>query len=746
MKLIVGSDEKMEFCYYWIDEYNDFLKGQGFNFGGEYIFEYKVVDNKLIIKKNENYIRNFFNTQESGNISNVSAIVGRNGVGKSTIIEAMKGLLLDGGILGKKKEEDYYFYKRILVIKEGNQYKIFIHKDLLSLDRFGQYNIEYHNMEEKYIDRVFTVIIYGDLENTHQFKTSRFVRVYETEIFQDTMCVYFSTVFDSNPYYYYTMPEKSYFDLSNMGILNRLNKKQIEFKNMELQRGIADRFEQKDLRFGTSTISQFSTEELEAKIMLLQDSESKKVISEYMSFPEKLILDLDYILYKAENFSFFDEDSENLLRCELESTKLYKIEKLIYEKIKKLISDGSEKSIAKSTLYYRIIDAYFTDVNAFVRFQIRQENIKMKLEDIKDDSYIDFDIIKMLNVFQETILKMNEDGELDSNNEFREFYKFNRGEFLKLHNGYVKLIDFFERNIQNNRISFQKGTISLTKMEEGGVKSSYISDMSVIEITLDNEGLQLASELIKIYRKLYTIADFIRFSWAGISSGENALFSMLSRFHLLREHIIEKNMVIFFDEGELCLHPEWQRKYIDIITSYVQRIFSNAKNIQIVFSTNSPLLISDIPNRNIIFLDRFKDGDLAGKCKVVENSEFPQTFAANIHNLMINGFFMESTMGEFSAKKIKDVISLLQQDVQISIESALDFIEKSEEISGIIKLIGEPIVRKKLNQMFMDKKERSKKRVFKSLYDSGSNNDIDELKKIRSIIEEQISNLEDKGN
>ncbi|OQR56949.1 hypothetical protein CDB3_09860 [Bacillus sp. CDB3] len=209
----------------------------------------------------------------------------------------MKGLLLDGGILGRKNEGNYYFYKRILVIKEKNKYKIFIHKDLLSLNTSGQYNIVYHDIEEKDINCIFSVNIYGTMENTHPHKTSSFVRVNETDILHDTMCIYFSTVFDSNPYYYYTMPEKSYFDLSNMGILNRLNKKQIEFKNMELRRGIADRFEEKDIRFGTSIHSQFSTEELEAKILALQDSESKEAISKYMSFPEKLILNLGIIFY-----------------------------------------------------------------------------------------------------------------------------------------------------------------------------------------------------------------------------------------------------------------------------------------------------------------------------------------------------------------------------------------------------------------------------------------------------------------
>ncbi|OQR56950.1 hypothetical protein CDB3_09865, partial [Bacillus sp. CDB3] len=283
--------------------------------------------------------------------------------------------------------------------------------------------------------------------------------------------------------------------------------------------------------------------------------------------------------------------------------------------------NGNGNSLAKRTLYFRIIDAYFTDLDIFIRFKKRQENIKMKLENIKEDNYTDFDIIEMLNVFREIVLKMNEDDELDLNNKLKVFKTFNKEEFLKLHKGYIDLIDFFEMNIQNSCISYREGTINSTKMDGNGVQSTYISEIAVFEITLDDDGLMLVNELIKIYRRLYTAVDFLKFSWVGISSGEDALFSMFSRFHLLRENIIEKNVVIFFDEGELCLHPEWQRKYIDIITNYMQRIFSSAKNIQVVFSTNSPLLISDLPNHNIIFLDRFKDGDFAGKCMVVENSE-----------------------------------------------------------------------------------------------------------------------------
>ncbi|ARZ63017.1 MULTISPECIES: AAA family ATPase [Bacillus cereus group] len=728
----------MEFCYYWIDEYNDFMKGQGFNFGGEYIFKYDPKKQKLTIEKNEKYIKNFFNLKESGNISNITAIVGRNGVGKSTIIDAMKGLLIDGGVLGQRDEgekEGYYFYKRILVIKEETKYKIIFHEDLLGLNMLGENNIEYVGLDQKEIDFNFSVISYGTTKNTYPYKTSNFIRVDGTEILQDTICIYFSNVFDSNPYFYYSMPEKKYFDISIKGLLNSMDKPGHQINNSKIKKGNAYHLEQIDFRFGASILKDFSTGELEAKILALQDRKNKNEISKYMSLPEKLLLNLDYILYKSERSTILEVDTENLLRCELEESKLNKIEKMIYSKLRELASDDSEESLAKRTFYYRIIDAYFTDVDEFIHFKNRQEKIKKKLEEISEKNIIDLNIIGLLNIFKETVVTMNENEELDSKKNFNKINKFIKEEFLRLHNGYIDLINYLETNIQHKRISFQKGKINSQKMHGKGVRSSYILDVALIEITLDDIGLQLAYDFIGIYRKLYTNVDFIKFSWEGISSGEDALYSILSRFHLLRENVVGKNAVIFFDEGELYLHPEWQRKYIDIITSYLQRTFILAKNIHIVFATNSPLLISDLPNHNVIFLDRFMGKSLSEKCKVVDNSEFPQTFAANIHNLMVNGFFMESTMGEFSVKKINRIIELLKGDVH----NSLEFMEKSEEIDATIKLIGEPIVRKKLNRMFEEKRER----VWE-YFELDSFGDINQLKKFRSIIDEKISNLENK--
>ena len=68
------------------------------NFGGEYLYSFKEIDERLIIsrKKNEKYIPKFFNISESDSkIELLSAIVGENGVGKSSILDIIRSVFSD---------------------------------------------------------------------------------------------------------------------------------------------------------------------------------------------------------------------------------------------------------------------------------------------------------------------------------------------------------------------------------------------------------------------------------------------------------------------------------------------------------------------------------------------------------------------------------------------------------------------------------------------------------------------------
>ena len=65
------------------------------NFGGEYLYSFKEIGESLIIsrEKNEKFIPNFFNISDRGSkIELLSAIVGENGVGKSSILDIIRSL------------------------------------------------------------------------------------------------------------------------------------------------------------------------------------------------------------------------------------------------------------------------------------------------------------------------------------------------------------------------------------------------------------------------------------------------------------------------------------------------------------------------------------------------------------------------------------------------------------------------------------------------------------------------------
>jgi len=127
----------MELVYLWVEEYKNIYK-QGFNFSPRFECEYNDITEELTIKANDDYIENFF-----GDNINVTAIVGKNGSGKSALLEVLTSALsasyksyvfnFDGitnnFFLIYKYEGDYYslnkdFTKSNLIIEKMPSFKI----------------------------------------------------------------------------------------------------------------------------------------------------------------------------------------------------------------------------------------------------------------------------------------------------------------------------------------------------------------------------------------------------------------------------------------------------------------------------------------------------------------------------------------------------------------------------------------------------------------------------------------------
>jgi len=213
------------------------------------------------------------------------------------------------------------------------------------------------------------------------------------------------------------------------------------------------------------------------------------------------------------------------------------------------------------------------------------------------------------------------------------------------------------------------------------------SDSSRFKIKADKHLFKL---LNLIYDLNYTVeSGFIDYFWSGISTGEEAFFSHFSRLNEVKKYVMGKTIWLLIDEGDLYFHPQWQKEYFDQLLSYVNFLFPRNK-VQIFVTTHSPFIVSDLPKQNLIFLKK----DENNKCIPVEAASQKETFGANIHELFTESFFLEGGLiGEFAKKQIQEIFDWCKNTSK----------EGHVEIRNKINIIGEPIIRVKLAEMYAKK-------------------------------------------
>jgi hypothetical protein len=108
--------------------------------------------------------------------------------------------------------------------------------------------------------------------------------------------------------------------------------------------------------------------------------------------------------------------------------------------------------------------------------------------------------------------------------------------------------------------------------------------------------------------------------------------------------------LLILDEAEIGFHPEWQRKYVKTLLDFIHCLKVKAgHDFQIIISSHSPLLLSDIPVACSNFLQKKGYGTINTKL------EQKETFASNVFELYRNAFFLENGLvGAFAQEKVKD--------------------------------------------------------------------------------------------
>lgn len=212
------------------------------------------------------------------------------------------------------------------------------------------------------------------------------------------------------------------------------------------------------------------------------------------------------------------------------------------------------------------------------------------------------------------------------------------------------------------------------RIKKMGFYSNSISRIDIEEIAGENG-------LYNLYTKIQSNISCLCFDWP-LSSGEKAILDLLSNLmEVCKKQGINKNYFIVIDELDLYLHPTLQQDIISILQEYICVMLQEC-SIQVLFTTHSPLVLSDIPREKTIFLRKEIEGVV-----VVEDIGEYKTFGANITSLYYNSFFMEhGSMGSYARKKISEIISRLRNEK----EKITD--EEYKGINAEIQCIGDSLI------------------------------------------------------
>ncbi len=547
---------KFELIYLWVEKYKN-IENEGFNFSPRFKCEYKNDTKELTVDENKKYVSIF-----PDNI-NVTAMVGCNGSGKSSLLES----LID--IFSKSISNDEDYSKYILIYK---------------------YQEKYHYLK-KHIQ-----------ENINMVDKDKNTINWISENPNDRLFTWHN-------------------ELLGLVIQNEVN------KNVYLES------------------EQIFIEEVQNK--------DKNKIKKYI-----VVNSLLDSKFKKESNKFFDVKNVeikikwgNLFNSEEDGNK-YKIEALaeIETKFNKAKQDFENKKYKDTFL--NIIDL-----------------CEMKIEKLKGATFEDF-------------VHFTKDPYLSNQLRYRKLYNcsshIEKNQDIKsVHQLVINNLDKYDNLI------FKIEELSPKIIDFIFDLPEYIFDISLKDENKSFEDLSFGE------RQLLTQLNFIQFY---INKKKYIQYESID-FYIdedNQKHEIEidvekevKNMIVLIDELEIGLHPNWQKNAMNYILDFLLTI--KDINFNLIITSHSPFIISDLPKGNVIFLENGK------QIQPLKKDE--QTFGANIHTLLSHGFFMDnSLMGEFAKVKIQSIINYHNEikEKEIIEDIKIEYKEtKQKEFWNIQSIVGD---------------------------------------------------------
>ena len=573
----------MELIYLWIEDYRN-IKNQGFNFSPKWDIDYNHETDVLTVNEKEGLPENFWGVD---NLLNLTAIVGENGAGKTSVLEFLIQCYSSSlnSFLSHKECKHVVFNqhkkKSFLIIQwKGGHFQ----KSCLNGKKIFE-----HKTEEQY-EGYRNATGYANLYAYYSDTPRKDIIKIHPQNWQNISTSYLLKNFSTNPKIIKYVDHTSQYEFNE-------NEKQINFLN------------QNKNVFFRSFFPESPYISIDFKYPKFIQAEN--IINQFPEYTDLINLVKNKYFTSGENLNNYIKRRQIHI---LQVLTLYLLYYLVhYNPTKKI--DYSFFKIDPNISEQRLDKTHVTFLNKL-------------LNDVLFKNQINTPLDQLLKI-------ISREGELSYN-------KYGYSVFSSY--TYIMLNAFDE--IWEILIS---------------IKKCYIE---ALKINLENGDF-------------FLFGDIIFFKFQDLSNGQKQLLHFFSRIYSFKENAIYKEIkghdeiyrayykyartfTIIIDEGEVGLHPQWQKQYINIIVKYLSELFHD-KQIQIILTSHSPLILSDIPKSNVIFLKKGNDSNT----EVVKGIKKMETFGSNIHSLLADSFFLQGGLiGDFVKGKIEQLLKWINPIIE----------------------------------------------------------------------------------
>lgn len=450
--------------------------------------------------------------------------------------------------------------------------------------------------------------------------------------------------------------------------------------------------------------------------------------------PKKLIVELQCEDYSSIFKEYFDFSRRGFLSIE---TLDEQYDWLIYE----LCSSCVESFLKTAMLYtketyYNLYKNIINEKPSWREFSDSNHNARRRI-------FLDT-LMQIYHVYQN-----NSEDHLNEENEFL---------IQRVHESCIDFINFILKKREQMQRYFEMQVI------RGGVRRKEKQTITFSVRTTGEAAIWFITFLQK-YRYTCEPYYYLKFHW-GLSSGEQNLLRLFSSLYYIfdadytnpergdyRIYNVEQDnrrscdsLLLWLDEADLTYHPEWQRRFLSILTAFLPKIYPRTccQDMQILLTTHSPLMLGDSPAHSVIYLSKDAEGNVT-----VDDSGLHQTFGENLYMLLQNSFAVkDGAIGALVQNKIQEILKTLEEldqefyiwtdKKEVSMSKIQDYQDKLQKYKdGIVAHLADGIIKNKLETEIDQCLQRLEK--YAPTPEDESNPRLDELS--YTELERQIKDL-----